>query len=544
MEKIKNIDKKLLISIIYGLSNSIAMTVIGNLIGSTLDRIILNIKNRQNYHILPDKNDIFDKRTFSSISNLYNITSFIGGFLLHSTRIQNIHFITVIILTIFVFLYNLPNIDIPLIDLLLLMISFIVFYCGSGFLTLIPIMNICQYWEEYKGFISSLFIIFGDFIVSIVIWIFYPKNDNNISLDNSLKIKYIFLFLLYFIPISISTGIMYKFESDFDKDSKLNLDQIPNKNNEKESNSINNINGNEENDENDNDVRKKRSKTISFIREFYTYDYWGTILKNSHVLKMAFLFFITLIAFIGCELIYSYSSYFKYIDYDSKEIKLDNKTFFKNFEYTRIVAWVGVLLFGYISDKKEFNKSVYIINLLGLFINIFILFSSLIGFNRTKFIFHFLEIIEYGLISGFFSIFLGKIMKVFKTSFLMEVTGIIAIAPLLVQMIRCIIQESINPFKYFDEKDLKAEEFYDKCYFLNDKTTYCYFGAWIFFTLEKSERIFICSSIISIIFNIMAIIIAQILITNEIGVVREKKIILDRVESFSNKNLKIINNEL
>ena len=125
----------------------------------------------------------------------------------------------------------------------------------------------------------------------------------------------------------------------------------------------------------------------------------------------------------------------------------------------------------------------------------------------------------------------------------MEVIRIIAIAPLLVQMIRCIIQESINPFKYFDEKDLKAEEFYDKCYFLNDKTTYCYFGAWIFFTLEKSEKIFICSSIISIIFNIMAIIIAQILITNEIGVVRDKMITLDRLESFSHTDLKKLNNE-
>ena len=145
-----NDKKKLIISIIYGLSNSIAMTVIGNLIGSTLDRIILNIKNKQNYHILPDKNDIFDKRTFSLISNLYNITSFIGGFLLHSTRIQNIHFVTVVLLTIFVFLYNIPNIEIPFFDILLLMLSFIVFYCGSGFLTLIPIMNICQYWGELK----------------------------------------------------------------------------------------------------------------------------------------------------------------------------------------------------------------------------------------------------------------------------------------------------------------------------------------------------------------------------------------------------------
>ena len=168
-------EKKKIISIIYGLSNSIAMTVIGNLIGSTLDRIILNIKNKENFHILPDKNDIFDKRTFSSISNLYNITSFIGGFLLHSARIQNIHFITVLFLTLFVFLYNLPNIDIPFFDILLLMFSFIVFYCGSGFLTLIPIINICQYIPSLRGFISSLFIIFGDFIVSIIIWIFYPK---------------------------------------------------------------------------------------------------------------------------------------------------------------------------------------------------------------------------------------------------------------------------------------------------------------------------------------------------------------------------------
>ncbi len=534
---IKIDNKKLIISIIYGLSNSIAMTVIGNLIGSTLDRIILNIKNKQNYHILPDKNDIFDKRTFSSISNLYNITSFIGGFLLHSTRIQNIHFITVVLLTIFVFLYNIPNIDIPFFDILLLMLSFIVFYCGSGFLTLIPIMNICQYWPEFKGFISSFFIIFGDFIVSVVIWLFYPKKSNNIALDNSLKIKYLFLILLYFIPISISTGIMYKFESDFDKDSKENLNEIINENSGQENNSINN----NENNNNVNNVIKKRSKTVSFIKEFYTYDYWGTILKNSHVLKMAFLFFITLIAFIGCELIYSYSSYFKYIDYN--DIKIDNKKFFQNFEYTRIVAWIGVVLFGYISDKKEFNKSVYIINLIGLIINIFILFSCIIGFKKTKFIFHLLEIIEYGLISGFFSIFLGKIMKVFKTSFLMEVTGIIAIAPLLVQMIRCIIQESINPFKFFDEKQLNANEFYDKCYYLNDKTTYCYFGAWIFFILNKSENIFIFSSIISIIFNIMALIIAQILITNEVGVIKEKMYPLDRIESFSERKRNELNND-
>ena len=435
-EKIK--DKKILISIIYGLSNSISMTVIGNLIGSTLDRIILNIKNKQNYHILPDKNDIFDKRTFSSISNLFNITSFIGGFLLHSTRIQNIHFITVLLLTFFVFIYNLPNIEIPIFDILLLMLSFIVFYCGSGFLTLIPIMNICQYMPELQVFISSFFIIFGDFVVSVVIWVFYPKENNNIALDNSLKIKYLYLILLYLIPISISTGIMYKFEIDFDKDSKINSPQITNIN--IENNRKNNINENINNDDKNN---KKRAKTISFIREFKTYDYWGTIFKNYHVLKMGLLFFITLIAFIGCELIYSYSSYFKYIDYN--KISIDNKTFFKKFEYTRIIAWIAVLLFGYISDHTDFNETVYIINLLGLFINIFILFSCIIGFKNTKFIFHFLEIIEYGLISGFFSIFLGKIMIVFKTSFLMEITGIIAIAPLLVQMIRCIIQESVNP---------------------------------------------------------------------------------------------------
>ena len=134
-------------------------------------------------------------------------------------------------------------------------------------------------------------------------------------------------------------------------------------------------------------------------------------------------------------------------------------------------------------------------------------------------------------------------MKVFKTSFLMEVTGIIAIAPLLVQMIRCIIQESINPFKFFDEKQLNANEFYDKCYYLNDKTTYCYFGAWIFFILNKSENIFIFSSIISIIFNIMALIIAQILITNEVGVIKEKMYPLDRIESFSQRKQNELNNE-
>ena len=531
-EKIK--DKQILISIIYGLSNSISMTVIGNLIGSTLDRIILNIKNKQNYHILPDKNDIFDKRTFSSISNLFNITSFIGGFLLHSTRIQNIHFITVLLLTFFVFIYNLPNIEIPIFDILILMLSFIVFYCGSGFLTLIPIMNICQYWPELQGFISSLFIIFGDFVVSVVIWVFYPKkNNNNIALDNSLKIKYLFLIILYFIPISISTGIMYKFESDFDKDSKINDQQNIN------------IENNSKNDkkENINYDNKKRSKTISFIREFNTYDYWGSIFKNYHVLKMGLLFFITLIAFIGCELIYSYSSYFKYIDYTSKEIKIDNRKFFQKFEYTRIIAWIAVLLFGYISDITDFNETVYIINLLGLFINIFILFSCLVGFRKTKFIFHFLEIIEYGLISGFFSIFLGKIMKVFKTSFLMEITGIIAIAPLLVQMIRCIIQESVNPFNYFEFEGKNANEFYDKCYFLKDKTTYCYFGAWIFFTLDKSEKIFIFSSLISIIFNIMAIIIIKILITKEIGVIEDKKSKLDVSDSFSEEMLKSFNKD-
>jgi len=511
----ENKKKKLIISIIYGLSNSIAMTIIGNLIGSTLDRIISNIKNKQNFHILPNKNDIFDKRTFSSISNLYNVTSFIGGFLLHSTRIQNIHFMTVIFLTLFVFLYNLPNIDIPFFDILLLMFSFIVFYCGSGFLTLIPIMNICQYIPKYKGFFSSLFIIFGDFIVSIVIWIFYPKSNNNITLDNSLKTKYLFLIILYFIPISISTGIMYKFESDFDKDSKEKIE---------------------------NPKKRKRGKTISFIKEFYSYDYWGTIFKDGNVIKMGFLFFITLIAFIGCELIYSYSSYFKYIDYDNNEISIDHKNFFKLFEYTRIIAWIGVLLFGYISDKMEFNETVYIINLAGLIINIFILFSCIIGFNKTKYIFHILEIIEYGLISGFFSIFLGKIMKLFKPSFLMEITGIIAIAPLLVQMIRCLIQETVNPFKFFDNIELNAEQFYDKCYYLEDKTTYCYFGAWIFFTLNKSEKIFIFSSIISIIFNIIAIIIVKILITNEMEIVKEKEMVLDEPRKLSNVSLDIINN--
>ena len=322
---------------------------------------------------------------------------------------------------------------------------------------------------------------------------------------------------------------MYKFQNDFDKDSK----KI--KKYEKE-------NTNQFQNSNDNSLNRSRSRTISFIKEFYNYGYWGNIFQDGNVLKMGLLFFITLIAFIGCELIYSYSSYFKYIDYNSNEISINNKNFFKIFEYTRIIAWFGVLLFGYISDKMEFNETVYIINLAGLIINIFILFSCIIGFNRTKSIFHFLETIEYGLISGFFSIFLGKIMKVFKTSFLMEVTGIIAIAPLLVQMIRCLIQETVNPFKFFDNNELNANEFYDKCYYLNDKTTYCYFGVWIFFTLNKSEKIFIFSSLISIIFNIIAIIIVKILITNEIEIVIEKINQLDEAKKISTETLENINN--
>ena len=78
---------------------------------------------------------------------------------------------------------------------------------------------------------------------------------------------------------------------------------------------------------------------------------------------------------------------------------------------------------------------------------------------------------------------------------------------------------------------------------LKDKTTYCYFGEWIFFTLNKSEKFFIFSSIMSIIFNIMAIIIVKILITKEIGVVED--IDEQDVDShrFTEKELKEMNNE-
>ena len=111
-------------------------------------------------------------------------------------------------------------------------------------------------------------------------------------------------------------------------------------------------------------------------------------------------------------------------------------------------------------------------------------------------------------------------------------------------MIRCIIQESVNPFNFYDNEELNAtKELYDKCYYLKDKTTYCYFGAWIFFTLNKSEKFFIFSSIMSIIFNIMAIIIVKILITKEIGVVED--IDEQDVDShrFTEKELKEMNNE-
>ena len=71
-----------------------------------------------------------------------------------------------------------------------------------------------------------------------------------------------------------------------------------------------------------------------------------------------------------------------------------------------------------------------------------------------------------------FSIFLGKILTLYKISFLMEITGIISIAPLLVQMVRCLIQETINTLIIFKSIKTNLDKFFSKYYFLKGEATY------------------------------------------------------------------------
>lgn len=123
-----------------------------------------------------------------------------------------------------------------------------------------------------------------------------------------------------------------------------------------------------------------------------------------------------------------------------------NLFFFKKFEFTRVNSIYIYILFEYILGLKDVNETVYYINALSLLNNIIILFT-LVGFYKTSFIFYFIEIF-YMENKVIFSLFLGKFLSLYKTSFLMEVTEIISIAPLLVQMIRCLIQ-TINKLIIF-----------------------------------------------------------------------------------------------
>ena len=64
--------------------------------------------------------------------------------------------------------------------------------------------------------------------------------------------------------------------------------------------------------------------------------------------------------------------------------------FSKILNILELIAFIYILLFEYISGLKDVNETVYYINALGLLNNTIILFT-LVGFDKTCFIFYFIE---------------------------------------------------------------------------------------------------------------------------------------------------------
>ena len=298
-------------------------------------------------------------------------------------------------------------------------------------------------------------VIFGDMVVTIIgflciNYLHFPTNNNR-QLDDL-----IIVFMLYLIPMWISLFIT--FFADFEKDPIDNTQQ----------------------------QQITLNDYIEELKGIYQYE---NLAKT-----MLFEFGITILSYFLVQIVFSYTDYFA----ETANHCLQLKEEYRDLQLIRNISWLGCIVFAYFIDRDlSFKTSVRFINFAGLILGIITIIFSFFPNSFFQIIF----LIQYIFICSFYSAILGKTLKIFTPSKMMEVTGFIGIAPAIVKLIRMFFEECFGMFL----SDNIRQKINDHCDKIDNTRAYTIFGAWIYYKLEKSVYFYLIAGIISILLNIYAI---------------------------------------
>ena len=235
-------------------------------------------------------------------------------------------------------------------------------------------------------------------------------------------------------------------------------------------------------------------------------DYWDELkelYKYEGLAKTMFIeFLITILSYLLVQINYNYSDYFSNASNHCPKLKQD----YIDISILRNLIWFGCIGFAFLLDKEfNFEKMVRFINITGGILGFLMLICSFIIKNNKKISFIITQGIflpKYILICGFYSVILGKTLKIFSPTKMMEMTGFIGIAPAITKIIRLLFEEC---FGYFLQTNEIRKEISDICDKINNEESYSIFGAWIYYKLTYSEYFYIAFGIITIILNIIAV---------------------------------------
>ena len=340
---------------------------------------------------------------------------------------------------------------------MILIIFWFFFLFGIGSVSQISLRNSALHFRHLQGTVAISLLIFGDVFITLIGELFhkinFPTNNNRVY-D-----QFIIVLFLYIMPMWISLFIIIYY--DFEKDKLDNTQQ--------------------------NELTFK--EYCKELYDVYTYEGLSKI--------MLFEFGITILSFFLVQIHYNYAEHFSKIN--SFCHNLDK---YENFTKWRNLTWIGCIFFAYLIDKNyKFITMVRVINFLGGILGAIVIIFSF--FEDYFIIIHIAFIVEYILICGFYSVILGKTLKIFSPSKMMEITGFIGIAPTISKIIRLFFEE------YYGKLFLLNNELIDKVKDICDKINYLHsydlFGAWLYFRLPKSNIFYLIGGIVTIILNIIAI---------------------------------------
>ena len=343
-------------------------------------------------------------------------------------------------------------------SIIFLLICWLIFLFGIGAVSQISLRNVALHFRKYQATLSMLLLTLGDFVVTIfgsICRSFSFPTNNNRAID-----ELIIVIIIYLIPMWISFFII--FFADFEKDPVDNTE-----------------------------VQEFTfGEYVKELKQLYEYAGLAKTMNTE--------FFITIISYFLVQMIYSYSDYF----IDSKNYCLQLSKYYEPVEL-RNISWLACPLFALFFDLDffTFTNSVRIINFLGAFFSLLTILFTLImddPFNKLQIIF----LIQYCLICGFYSIILGKTLRIFSPAKMMEVTGFIGLAPALAKIFRMCFEEF---FGFLINNNTINRKIQEKCDKIDISYSYVRFGAWLYYIIKYSAIFYFVFGLLSIVINFYAI---------------------------------------